>query len=232
MGRMVLYMIYFPPHLKYVSAIALDSNESGHSPPKPKAAVKSDTWRLSIILSWVVALSMSVTPSFVMLCLTLLGRLFTGFVSFLLLGMDKTPSPDETDPQRGAQIELWAIFLGVASSLLAAMQYAPQIVHTYRLKVVGALSISMMLLQSPGSLLMVISIAMRPGTNWTSKHASIQLHRKQTPTTFLLQLGFRTPLRAVCSPFSSSCASSGCAANADLISTTLGTPCPLSQTHL
>ena len=56
---------------------------------------------------------------------------------------------------------MWATFLGLLSALLAAMQYAPQIVHTYRLKLVGALSIKMMLIQSPGSLLMVLSIALR-----------------------------------------------------------------------
>lgn len=41
------------------------------------------------------------------------------------------------------------------------MQYAPQLVHTYRLKLVGALSIKMMLIQSPGAVFMVLSIALR-----------------------------------------------------------------------
>ena len=63
---------------------------------------------------------------------------------------------------------LWATFLGIASALLAALQYAPQLVHTYRLRLVGALSIPMMLIQTPGGILMVISVALRPGTDWTS----------------------------------------------------------------
>lgn len=66
------------------------------------------------------------------------------------------------------QITLWATFLGVTSGLLAGVQYAPQLIRTYRLKLVGALSIPMMVIQSPGGIVMAISIAMRPGTDWTS----------------------------------------------------------------
>ena len=60
------------------------------------------------------------------------------------------------------------MFLGVSSALLATIQYAPQLLHTYRMKLVGALSIHMMLIQTPGGILMVTSIALRKGTNWTS----------------------------------------------------------------
>ena len=76
------------------------------------------------------------------------------------------PTPDATS--RSPQIQLWATFLGVTSALLAAFQYAPQIAHTFRIKLVGALSIPMMCIQTPGAILMVLSIALRPGTNWTS----------------------------------------------------------------
>jgi uncharacterized protein with PQ loop repeat len=55
----------------------------------------------------------------------------------------------------------WATFLGVSSALLAAIQYLPQLVHTYRIKLVGALSIATMIMQSPGSVFFVISIALR-----------------------------------------------------------------------
>ncbi|CAG8545983.1 4909_t:CDS:2 [Ambispora gerdemannii] len=64
--------------------------------------------------------------------------------------------------------EYWADFLGVASMLLASVQYLPQIWRTWRRKTVGALSIPMMLMQTPGSFLFVYSLAVRPGTNWTS----------------------------------------------------------------
>ena len=76
-----------------------------------------------------------------------------------------TLSPDGALP---SQISSWATFLGVSSALLATVQYAPQLLHTYRKKLVGALSIHMMLIQTPGGILMVTSIALRKGTNWTS----------------------------------------------------------------
>ena len=83
----------------------------------------------------------------------------------MLLSGDPTPDPNHRSPQ----IQLWATFLGVSSAALAAMQYAPQISHTFRLKLVGALSIPMMCIQTPGAVLMVLSIALRPGTDWTSE---------------------------------------------------------------
>lgn len=86
--------------------------------------------------------------------------------TFALLA-DSPPSPDPTVPHP-PQITLWATFLGVTSGLLAAVQYAPQIIRTYHLKLVGALSIPMMVIQSPGGIVMAVSIAMRPGTDWTS----------------------------------------------------------------
>lgn len=143
---LVLYMIYYPPHLKYTE-VAVDLHDN-RSPQLIKTQVKSDTWRLSIILSWVVFLHIS----------------FITFVTFLLL----TTGPTPDGSRRSAQISIWATFLGVASALLAALQYAPQIIHTYRLRLVGALSIPMMLIQSPGAVFMVLSIALRPGTNWTT----------------------------------------------------------------
>lgn len=90
------------------------------------------------------------------------SRLFIIFVSFILLTTN--PYPDPT--YRNHQISLWATFLGVTSALLAALQYAPQIAHTYRMKLVGALSIKMMLIQSPGALFMVLSIALRSVSNF------------------------------------------------------------------
>jgi uncharacterized protein with PQ loop repeat len=103
---------------------------------------------------------------------------FVIFVTFYLLG---TTIPDEPS----TRLDIWATFLGVSSATLAAFQYAPQIVHTYRSKLVGALSIPMMLIQTPGAVFMVLSIALRwanqsnrpkfnltslyrPSTNWTS----------------------------------------------------------------
>ena len=51
---MVLYMIYYPPHLKYAE---VDVDLHNHQPLlHVKTGVKRDEWRLSITLSWVVLL--------------------------------------------------------------------------------------------------------------------------------------------------------------------------------
>ena len=83
-------------------------------------------------------------------------RLFVTVLTFVLVGI---ASPD-IDKQ-AQQLSLWATFLGVTSTLLATFQYLPQIFHTFRHKLVGALSIPMMLIQTPGAILMVLSIALR-----------------------------------------------------------------------
>lgn len=141
----VLYMVYFPPHRKFVTGeIDLGSDLP---PQRFKTAIKSDDWKESIYLSWVA----------------LIHLLCTTFVTLYLL---TSPSPDTA--RRSKQISAWAAFLGVSAAVLASLQYAPQIVHTYRTKLVGALSIKMMLIQTPGALFMVTSIILRPGTNWTT----------------------------------------------------------------
>ena len=82
---------------------------------------------------------------------------------YLLSNTSLPPSPNDPLPDR---ISSWAAILGVSSALLAAIQYAPQLIHTYNIKLVGALSIPMMLIQTPGSVLMVLSIALRYGSIW------------------------------------------------------------------
>ncbi|EWC45483.1 hypothetical protein DRE_00882 [Drechslerella stenobrocha 248] len=62
----------------------------------------------------------------------------------------------------------WTAFLGVQSTVLASIQYIPQIYTTYRLKAVGSLSIPMMCIQTPGSFVWAISLATREGTDWSS----------------------------------------------------------------
>ncbi|KAJ2806723.1 hypothetical protein H4R20_001581 [Coemansia guatemalensis] len=62
----------------------------------------------------------------------------------------------------------WASLLGLFSLCLTCMQFLPQISKTWRSGVVGALSIPMMLMQTPGGFLFAYSIAIRPGVNWSS----------------------------------------------------------------
>ncbi|KID79286.1 PQ loop repeat protein, partial [Metarhizium brunneum ARSEF 3297] len=57
----------------------------------------------------------------------------------------------------------WANFLGVMATVLAAIQYFPQIWTTYHLKHVGSLSIPMMCIQTPGGLLFAASLYARLG---------------------------------------------------------------------
>ncbi|KAJ5648266.1 hypothetical protein N7490_004638 [Penicillium lividum] len=57
----------------------------------------------------------------------------------------------------------WANFLGVLSAILASIQYFPQIYTTFRLRCVGSLSIPMMCIQTPGSLIWAASLAAREG---------------------------------------------------------------------
>lgn len=146
-GVLVLYVIYYPQHLKYAEVPVDHENTVTRQNVKVKN-VKTDLWRLSIIVSWVVSIHF----------------LLLTFVTFLLL-LTNPPSPE---PGLTRQLSLWATFLGVSSAGLAVMQYAPQISHTYQKKLVGALSIPMMCMQTPGTVFMVVSIILRPGTNWTS----------------------------------------------------------------
>jgi uncharacterized protein with PQ loop repeat len=62
----------------------------------------------------------------------------------------------------------WAGVMGVFSMCMAMIQYLPQIWKTWRAKTVGALSITMMLMQTPGGFLFAYSLAGREGTNWTT----------------------------------------------------------------
>ncbi|KAJ5541356.1 hypothetical protein N7494_006432 [Penicillium frequentans] len=64
--------------------------------------------------------------------------------------------------QPGA-LPAWANFLGILSAILASIQYFPQIYTTFRLRHVGSLSIPMMCIQTPGSLVWAASLAAREG---------------------------------------------------------------------
>ncbi|KAE8448635.1 hypothetical protein EG329_009060 [Mollisiaceae sp. DMI_Dod_QoI] len=63
----------------------------------------------------------------------------------------------------------WANTLGITATILAAIQYFPQIWMTWHLKHVGSLSIPMMLIQTPGSFVWAGSLAARLGpTGWST----------------------------------------------------------------
>ncbi|KAA8571230.1 hypothetical protein MFRU_055g00340 [Monilinia fructicola] len=58
---------------------------------------------------------------------------------------------------------VWANILGITATILAAIQYLPQIWLTYNLGHIGSLSIPMMCIQTPGSFLWSGSLAARLG---------------------------------------------------------------------
>ena len=107
----------------------------------------------------------------------------SGFISMTTTYLLVT-SPTSPSGSPYPTVAAWATFLGVSSAMLAAVQYAPQLLHTYRTKLVGALSIPMMIIQTPGGILMVTSIALRPGTNWTSEISFPPLHMVSDFMTF------------------------------------------------
>ncbi|KAF8963509.1 hypothetical protein BDZ97DRAFT_1820246 [Flammula alnicola] len=149
----VLYMMYYPEHLKYI--IKGSEETELLTPIHTKEPVRSEEWRLSIILAWITAAHLA----------------FVSLTTIYLLSTAPASPTGTISPQTAT----WATLLGVSSALLAAVQYAPQLLHTYRTKLVGALSIPMMMIQTPGGILMVISIVLRPGTNWTSEFSFIRL---------------------------------------------------------
>ncbi|GAA5821830.1 hypothetical protein JCM10212_003144 [Sporobolomyces blumeae] len=84
-----------------------------------------------------------------------------------------SPSPWEPGSSAGREhpseraVRVWATTQGLVSVALGCAQYAPQLVYTARKKLVGSLSIPMMLLQTPGSFVFVYTLAIRPGVNFT-----------------------------------------------------------------
>ena len=71
--------------------------------------------------------------------------------------------------RRSDNLQGWANFLGVFATILASIQYFPQIYTTYTLRQVGSLSIPMMCIQTPGSFLWAASLAARLGkAGWSA----------------------------------------------------------------
>ncbi|KAF7313199.1 hypothetical protein MKEN_01006400 [Mycena kentingensis (nom. inval.)] len=156
-----LYMIYFPPHLKVAEQSSLPPEQRNKPPPVP-----SQLWRQSVLLA-------NVTAAHFVLSATLTFFLILVSPSPLNPPIPPSPYPDPSFPDPDSStlpqaLARWALLLGVSSAALAVIQYVPQIAFTWQAKLVGALSIPMMCIQSPGAVAMVLSIALRPGTNWTS----------------------------------------------------------------
>jgi len=65
--------------------------------------------------------------------------------------------------------QFWAVIFGIVAAILSSIQYFPQTYTTFNLRRVGSLSIPMMCIQTPGSLVWAGSLAARLGTpGWSS----------------------------------------------------------------
>lgn len=89
------------------------------------------------------------------------------FYLSLLQSSSSAPDPLRPPPPSTALVA-WANFLGLQSTVLASVQYVPQLYTTWRLRHVGSLSIPMMCIQTPGSFVWAVSLATREGTRWSS----------------------------------------------------------------
>lgn len=142
-NRFVLYIWYYPVRLRVLDSALLDLGR-----------VRMSQWEFSVFCAWV-----TFGHLFVFLCVPLINMtdivnsMFSGITTLYL--MVPAPGPTTDVPQ------MWATLLGVMSSILAMVQYTPQLIHTYRLKLVGVLSIPMMCITVPGSALMITGIAFR-----------------------------------------------------------------------
>ncbi|EST09670.1 Cystinosin/ERS1p repeat [Kalmanozyma brasiliensis GHG001] len=140
---------------------------------------RTEEWSLSLSLAWVV----------------LIHFIFISAITLLLVSSlppKSFPPPEEVSvlsswtravsnrsavamsrPSSRLLVSRWAAFLGSSATVLAAGQYLPQIVYTARTRLVGSLSIPMMCLQVPGSAVFVYSLALQPGTDWSSLAAYV-----------------------------------------------------------
>ncbi|KAF5364645.1 hypothetical protein D9758_005576 [Tetrapyrgos nigripes] len=179
---MVLFMIYYPTHLKFVhdngetvenqNASSVDPDRN---PVKAKSKTKSRTtdWKLSIILGSLALVHMwayirVVTQAPAHPLSSILFRLIVFLTTLILLIAFPPPSLDSDIHIPSLPVLRWAGFLGITGAIFDTITYLPQIYRTYTSRLVGTLSIPAMCLQLPGAVLMAVSIVLRPGTNWTN----------------------------------------------------------------
>ncbi|GAA5971570.1 hypothetical protein JCM11641_000645 [Rhodosporidiobolus odoratus] len=126
-----------------------------------------------------IILSSSYRHAVSLFALTVLHLLLTFLTTAILLAtLPKAEVPhapgDSTPPGHGREhpqeraVRVWASTLGLLSVALACAQYAPQLVLTASRKLVGSLSVPMMVLQTPGSFIFVYTLAIRPGVGFTA----------------------------------------------------------------
>ena len=96
--------------------------------------------------------------------ISVISVLLVYFIVVFLVALLVT-SLDRRQPDANGAAVVYAGILGLISTFFSAVQFLPQIVHTWREKKVGALSVGMLAMQAPGSFLFVYSLMLQPGTN-------------------------------------------------------------------
>ncbi|KAJ1677347.1 hypothetical protein EV182_006361, partial [Spiromyces aspiralis] len=129
----VLYVAFFPQQNKYISSASPRVNEGYDSEEdEEEGPVTRRWWDSKYTQEWR-------TVVFVV-CAVIAHHIICVVLSALLI--------IKLGP-RSAPTLTWAGFLGIFSLVLTCIQFIPQIVRTWRRKRVGALSIPMMLMQTP-----------------------------------------------------------------------------------
>ncbi|KAH9818601.1 hypothetical protein DFH28DRAFT_958494 [Melampsora americana] len=154
------------------SSVASDISSSDSSSFDPSNVLPPSATRFTPL-----TLSKEYTISLILAIVVLLHFLSSLFITFcILLSLPKATmgEPSGTPPSHDGEhpairlLRIWATCAGVVSLILACFQYLPQLRSTWKLKLVGSLSLPMMIIQTPGSFLFVYSLAVRPGVNWTT----------------------------------------------------------------
>ena len=111
------------------------------NPAKDAEQGKQPSFRTAVIVAWI--------------CIA------HAFVTAIISGYFSIARPEG--------LQGWANFLGILSTVLAVIQYFPQIYTTFLLKRVASLSIPMMCIQTPGSFVWAASLAGRVGVEgWSA----------------------------------------------------------------
>ncbi|GAA5896188.1 hypothetical protein JCM5296_007257 [Sporobolomyces johnsonii] len=172
------------PSSSTTSHLALPVQEDGDSDSDSSSVSSFDPRSILLpgqVRTGLIILSPSYRHALSYFFLTLLHLVLTFLTTSILL----VTLPGATEPGRGEDgggggggegrehpseraVRVWATTQGLVSVALGCAQYAPQLVLTARRKLVGSLSVPMMLLQTPGSFLFVYTLAIRPAVNFTA----------------------------------------------------------------
>lgn len=145
--RLLLFLIYFPHATSAINPVASaeEENDADHDTRRrhnhTDTSDEAPSYRTAVIVS-----------------LVCLAHATAVLIVSLVVGL-----------RYASHLQAWANVLGIMSAVLASIQYFPQIWTTFRLQKVGSLSIPMMCIQTPGSLVWAASLAQRLGSEgWSA----------------------------------------------------------------